>query len=67
MKMLTRIERLKELAKDYRVEQKGLYACQASGDMAGELVQLREIEDIAKAMVENIEDLRVLDKDSKEG
>lgn len=63
--MLTKLVKiLKELAREYRAEEKGLHACQGNDDLEGEIVQLREIRSIAKAMTESIE---ALDKLSKEG
>jgi hypothetical protein len=52
-----RISRLKELADEYRVEEGGLRTCIDNGDESGVVTQLREIQDIAKAMAENIEAL----------
>jgi len=59
-----RIQRLKELAQEYRIEEKGFETCQNNCDLQGELSQLREIHDIARAMALNIE---ALDKQSEEG
>lgn len=59
-----RLSRLKELAEEYRVEEKAFLSCQDKMDFEGSQAQLREIHSIAQAMAQNIE---ALDNPSEEG